>query len=262
MPRRSAVAAAVRRPQPGPNRSRTSPRPRPPVRSPQQRPPARGASSRRPTCPSVPVVRVIMSSQAPLLTSALFRARASARYPVGCAKRSAEEPTFLSRCPVTFRPTGIRFLSILSRQGVKPSSRSADRTPETACPDLDGVSPFHTHEIRPGWVLSRPRDGGALPAASESPAGTRRFTAASPQPQQCVPSKGAQRNEASSRVHVCSPVRSSPCLWTPDGAGSLGLLPGAPHPTVTSDARPGEDARSSTHPRSPSQRHRSAPPIC
>ena len=122
-----------------------------------------------------------------------------------------------SRFPVAFRPTGIRFLVILSRQGVEPSSRSADQTDGL---DPDGVSTFHTHETRPGWVPSRPRDGGALPTGGESPVGTRRFSTASPQPLHCTPSRGAQHNGASSRIHGCSPVRSFPLPVTPGWRGS------------------------------------------
>ena len=37
-------------------------------------------------------------------------------------------------------------------------------------------------------------------------------------------------------VHSRSPVRSSPCLWLPDGTGTLGRLLRASHPAVTSNA--------------------------
>jgi hypothetical protein len=87
-----------------------------------------------------------------------------------------------------------------------------------------------------------PGDGGVLPAGgslsgrhpplrcgqSLHPAGAFRLA-------------GPKRDEASSRVHSRSPVRSSPCLWPPDGTGALGRLLRAPHPAVTSSARQSGD---------------------
>jgi hypothetical protein len=46
--------------------------------------------------------------------------------------------------------------------------------------DLIGVVAFRLSEIRPGWVSSEPRVGGALPTGKHSPVGTRRFLTASP----------------------------------------------------------------------------------
>ncbi len=58
---------------------------------------------------------------------------------------------------------------------------------------------------------------------------------------------GLKRVEASSEVHSRSPVRSSPCLWLPDGSGALGRLLRASHPAVTSDAcRSGDGSRTLT----------------
>jgi hypothetical protein len=53
------------------------------------------------------------------------------------------------------------------------------------------------------------------PAASQRPA-------LPPAPH---PISGGFDDEASTRVRLRSPVRSSPCLWPPDGAGALGRLP-------------------------------------
>jgi hypothetical protein len=55
-----------------------------------------------------------------------------------------------------------------------------------------------------------PEDDGALLAGLESPASVCRFTATSPWAPLDRPIGGASRNEASSRVHWCSPFRSSP----------------------------------------------------
>jgi hypothetical protein len=46
--------------------------------------------------------------------------------------------------------------------------------------DPVGVTTFHASEIRPGWVPPLLRDGDALPADTESPAGACRFTTTSP----------------------------------------------------------------------------------
>ena len=61
----------------------------------------------------------------------------------------------MSRFPAAFRPPTFASRVILSRQGVGPSSRSAYQA--TIGPDPDGVSMFHTREIRPGWVPPMPR---------------------------------------------------------------------------------------------------------
>jgi len=79
--------------------------------------------------------------------------------------------------------------SSCARWGVGPSSRSACRTPH-ARPDPNGVVTSHTSETRPGWVPPRSRDGGALPADKESPAGACRFPTASPPPRCRNPSAG------------------------------------------------------------------------
>lgn len=143
--------------------------------------------------------------------------------------------------PVAFRRTGIGFLG----HPVPAGELSLPHGRPTSPPKRPGPrrgSTFHTHEQRPGWVPSRPR-GRRCPRdrygiLRSPPAASQRHGPCTPVP---LPPSGAQRNEASSRVHSCSPVRSSPCLWPPGGARALGLLPGASHPAVTSDARPGGD---------------------
>ena len=81
------------------------------------------------------------------------------------------------------------------------------------------------------------------------------------------PIGGGHLHEASSRIHLRSPIppdgwspprcragapmpthRSSPCLWPPDGTRALGLLPRASHPAVTRDARRGGDGPLRTGP--------------
>ncbi|MDQ0600121.1 hypothetical protein QF037_004466 [Streptomyces canus] len=75
------------------------------------------------------------------------------------------------------------------------------------------------------------------------------------------PTGGGFSHETSSRVHWCSPVRPSPCLSPPGGTEVLGLLPGASHPAVASDARPGEDGSSDTNPGLPCHRRHRRPPL-
>ncbi len=60
----------------------------------------------------------------------------------------------VSRFPVAFRPPAFASRSSDARRGIGPSSRSAYRT---IGPDLDGVTAFRTHELRPGWLPPSPR---------------------------------------------------------------------------------------------------------
>lgn len=75
------------------------------------------------------------------------------------------------------------------------------------------------------------------------------------------PTGRALLHETSSRAHGCSPARSFPCLLPPGGTAALGLLPGASHPAVTSDARPGGNGSSDTNPGLPCCRQHRRPPL-
>ena len=87
----------------------------------------------------------------------------------------------LSRFPVAFRPPAFASRVILFPLRSSAFLTVGLPTTTTHRPDPDGVTTFHTREMRPGWVPSRPRDGGAHPAGSLSPpAGACRFPAASP----------------------------------------------------------------------------------
>lgn len=161
------------------------------------------------------------------------RRLARRRYPAGYTKTSMKEPSVCSRFPVAFRPPALASWASCARPRISfPYGRLTP--PNQRGPD--GVSTFPTSEIRPGWAPSLLRDGGALTAGRSSPAAACRFPAASPLPRCCLPSPRLPMTKHS-RIHFHSPVRSSPCLWPPDGAGSLGLLPQASNPAVTSDAR-------------------------
>src|SRR5262249_48749646 len=89
-----------------------------------------------------------------------------ARYPAGYPRRpagGAGPALVVSRCLST---AGICFLVILSRRGIRLSSRSAYRP---TGPDPDGVSTFRTHKLRPGWALSIPRGRRCSPGPATIP---------------------------------------------------------------------------------------------
>ena len=91
--------------------------------------------------------------------SPLFAAGHQARYPAGyTASIRLEDRRVRSRFPVAFRRPAFASWASCSRQGIRLSSRSACRpAPRRRPPDPDGVSTFHTHEIRPDRVSSLPR---------------------------------------------------------------------------------------------------------
>ncbi len=75
--------------------------------------------------------------------------------------------------------------------------------------DPVGVSTFRTRKMRPGRAPCVPRDGGALPARLPC-SGWRLPHSSGPSSTPLLhPIGGATVNEASSRVHLRSPVRSS-----------------------------------------------------
>lgn len=160
--------------------------------------------------------------------------------------------------PLAFRPTGVRFLS-------RPVP------PETSA-FLTVGPPLSSSGLRRGFHVPRARDTagvGALYAPGRRcPPGRRESTARRLPPRSgppCTPlphpTGGVFSHETSSRVHWCSPVRPSPCLSSPGGTGTLGLLPGASHPAVASDARPGGDGSSDTNPGLPCHRRHRRPPL-
>jgi hypothetical protein len=127
--------------------------------------------------------------------------------------------------------TGICFLGILSRRGVPPLSRSAYRDNESLGPRRG----FHVPRTRDATGMGAPFTPGPavftrLATIVESP------LAASTSGQALSPGCSSRRfrarsHEASSEVHLRSPVRSFPRpVAPPDGTGALGLLPRASHP--------------------------------
>ena len=174
--------------------------------------------------------------------------------------RGGEATADCTRFPLAFRPAGLRFLS-------RPIP------PETSAFLTVGLPPSTFNSgLRRGFHVPRVRDAagvGALYAPGRRCPPRRRESSARRLPHlsgpPCTllphPTGRVLSHEASSRVHCRSPVRPSPCLSPPGGTGALGLLPGASHPAVTSDARPGGDGSSDTDPGLPCHRRHRRPPL-
>jgi hypothetical protein len=118
-----------------------------------------------------------------------------------------------------------------ARWGVEPSSRPADRQAMPAGPQRDCHVPLGRDAAgvgaawTPGTVV-RPQPvvgHRPVPAAFQRRSLLSRFQ---------HPVCGSPRNEASSAIHLRSPVRPSPCLFPPDGTGGLGPLPGLRTPQL------------------------------
>jgi hypothetical protein len=201
------------------------------------------------------------SSQAPPAHVCVLSDPGTSPVSGGLAGAATERPPPASpRFPWPSRPTGIRFLS----RPVPPKT-SAFLT----------VSPPPSHGgdgLRRGFHVPRTRDTAGLdalyapgrrcpPRRRESSA--RRLPPHSGPP--CTPlphpTGGGLSHQTSSRVHWYSSVRPSPCLSSPGGTGTLGLLPGASHPAVASDARPGGDGLSDTNQGLPCDRRHRRPPL-
>jgi hypothetical protein len=168
--------------------------------------------------------------------------RAAARYPAGYAGRPAEGRSCCPGFPSPYGAPAFASWASCSRQGLRPSLPPAYRRRLTALPDPDGVSTFRMRELRPGWAPPQPR-------GQRCSHGRRRFTRPplavpprpGPAPRFLIPPPRALGNEASAGVHSRSPDRSSPRLRSRMGPDALRLLPRAPHPAVTRDARQGGD---------------------
>ena len=237
MPRRSAAAAAVRYPRVAANR---------------QLPPqvhARrsvhhqvsslpfGSSGSRPRC----------FTSSPVHVSAPFGALGTTPgiRPVIQQRRHGGVAT---ACwfPVGFRPPALLLgHPVPAREFRSPYGRPTDPPADES--DPVGVSVFRTHEIRPGWVPSLPRDGGAFPTSLASLIGACRFSTASPVPRWNLPPAELLITRHT-KIHLRSPVRSSPRPSSPGRTGTLRLSPWASHPVVTHSARQSGDGPLDTGP--------------
>ena len=148
------------------------------------------------------------------------------------------------RFPAAFRLPAFAFRSSDSRRGVGPSSRSAYRPR----PDRDGVTTFRTHELRPGWVPPVPRgrrySSRSTKALQPAPAASLRLV---PTPRNSIPSRGAELDEASTRVQAIHPSGLPLACGRRMEQRALGLPPSfEPHRLSTDDAHRGGDRPSST----------------
>ena len=97
-------------------------------------------------------------------------------------------------------------------------------------PDHNGVPTFHTYELRPDWVPSRPRGRRCSPDRMPCPIGACRFPAANPYTLLAQPIDRAAFYEASTKVHAIHPP-GLPLARDPRmERGPFGFLSGfAPH---------------------------------
>ena len=123
-----------------------------------------GAWRRRPTCSvgsrsspsSITLHRLTRPASAPFQAG---QPPLSGR--LSTHRRRAGHAAAVSRC---LSATGIRFSGHpVARRGFSLPHGQPTRRSHCTRPDPIGVATFRTSEIRPGWVPSRPRDGGAHP---------------------------------------------------------------------------------------------------
>ena len=87
--------------------------------------------------------------------------------------------------------------------------------------------------MRPGRVPSLPRGRRCPHGRVVCPPAACRFTAASPYPRPSNPPPRVHRYEASVEGSSCSPVRPSPRLWPPGGAGATWAFPELHTPSLS-----------------------------
>src|ERR1700730_2417809 len=146
----------------------------------------------------------------------------SDRFPMITAQEERRHHDHKSRC---LSAIGLRFLSILF-----PPRNSAPLTIGLPAPKSRTPTGFprstHTRYDRGGRPLYPETSGVRATGLWPPVAACRHCQRPGPITRVLHPSSRASNNEASSRVHSHSPVRSSPRpVAPPDGTGVLGLLP-------------------------------------
>ena len=164
------------------------------------------------------------ASTAHLPTSARFRARAPG--PVSGQLYAAARRRSRACCPLSccLSAAGIRFLGILSRQGIPPPLRSAYRAASSGT-DPDGVSMFRTRETRLGQgALCTP--GTAVPTATgESPGRRLPLRNGQPLPPRTATRPGTYNSRGISKGSLAFTPPSLPLTCDPGRNGLLGLSP-------------------------------------
>ena len=145
--------------------------------------------------------------------------------------------------------TGIRFSVIRYPPGSWALLTVDLPSTSTARPDSDGVTPFRTHEQRPGRAPSKPRGQRCSPRPRRLPAGRRpHHSGQSLHPAALPIDRGRITRQSEGSRN--SPVRSSPRLWPPGWNGPpLDLNPGLrtpPTKSQTTHARVGTGHRART----------------
>jgi hypothetical protein len=180
MPRRSAAAAAVRSPRPGPSPPGPSPGSRPLVRSPGPAltPPRHGCRSWCPTCPSVPASQLLCSAGSPDPRQRPFRPGQPPLSGRLCGTTGGGASS-RSRFPAAFRPP-----AFASRVFLRPLGDCAFLTvglpARTSCRAPSGLSRSAWSRCGRGGCRLDPGDGGSLPAGRWTPASICRLPAAVP----------------------------------------------------------------------------------
>ena len=116
--------------------------------------------------------------------------------------------------------------SSCARWGVVPFLRPAYRQAR-ARRTPSGLSRSAWSRCGRGGCRLNPGDGGALPTGRWTPVGTCRLPAAVPFLPPAHSACGSPPNEASSAIHLRSPVRPSPACDPRTERGSLGISPGS-----------------------------------
>ena len=157
------------------------------------------------------VIRSLRRPTWPRPTSAPFRVRAAARIrPVIRDGQRRSRPTRPGFLP----PFGHRH-SLAGPSCPAEEFRLPHGRPTSHRLDLDGVSTFRTHESRSGGCLLYP--GAVVPTQPERnvPVGTRRFSAASPEPLPLALTGRGPQSRGISEGSRDSPVRSSSRPYSP-----------------------------------------------
>jgi hypothetical protein len=134
-----------------------------------------------------------------------------------------DQPVAVSRC---LSAAGIRF-SVIPGPPRNSALLTVSLPDNTFFRDLDGVTAFRAHELRPGWAPSIPRGPMVLIPAGRTPRpASAAFSAASPCTWLQHPSREALLDEASTRVQAIRPSGLPLARGRPDGTGRrLGFPP-------------------------------------